>query len=106
MLNSARDVPVPPGVVPTAGFHEGTVRGNTGCNQFTAPYSVDGDSLEIGDLAMTKMACEPPRDEVERQYVRALGQVTTWAMDGDELVLSLDERELLRYNAARTGGDI
>ena len=106
VLNSARDVTLPLGVVPTAGFHEGTVRGSTGCNQYTAPYTVNGDSLAIGELAMTKMACEPPRDEVERQYVRALGQVTGWARDDDELVLSDDEGELLRYNLARTGGDI
>jgi heat shock protein HslJ len=105
VLNSARDVPLPLGVVPTAGFHEGTVRGSTGCNQYTAPYTVDGDSLDVGTGATTLRACEPPRDEVERQYVRALGQVTTWARDGDELVLSDAEGELLRYNDVRTGGD-
>jgi heat shock protein HslJ len=106
VLASARDVPLPLGVVPTAGFHEGVVRGYTGCNQYSASYSVDGDSLEVGELATTRMACEPPRDEVEKQYVRALGQVTTWSRDGDELVLSNGEGELLRYNQARTGGDI
>jgi hypothetical protein len=106
VLNSARDVPLPLGVVPTAGFHDGTVHGSTGCNQYSASYSVDGASLDIGDLAMTLMACPPPRDEVEKQYVRALGLVTTWARDGDELVLSDGDGELLRYNEARTGGDI
>jgi putative lipoprotein len=55
---------------------------------------------------MTRMACAPPRDEVERTCVAALGQVTTWAIDGDELVLSDSAGdELLRYNQARTGGD-
>ena len=104
---SARDVPLPLGVVPTAGFHEGVVRGSTGCNQYSGPYSVDGESLEIGDLATTRMACPPPRDEVEREYVSALGLVTTWAIDGDELVLSdASGEELLRYTQARTGGDI
>jgi putative lipoprotein len=106
VLNSARDVPLPLGVVPTAGFHEGTVNGSTGCNQYSAPYTVDGDSLEIGAVASTRMACAPPRDEVEREYVAALGLVTGWSMDGDELVLSDGEGELLRYNQARTGGDV
>jgi heat shock protein HslJ len=106
VLNSARDVPLPLGVVPTAGFHEGTVRGSTGCNQYNGPYSVESESLEIGALATTRMACPPPRDEVERAYVAALGLVTTWARDEDELVLSDSDGELLRYNQARTGGDI
>ena len=105
VLDSARDVTLPLGIVPTAGFHDGVVRGYTGCNQYSAPYTVDGDSLDIGDLAMTRMACPPPRDEVEQAYVAALGGVTTWAIDGEELVLSDGEGEMLRYNQARTGGD-
>ena len=106
VLNSARAVPLPPGVVPTAGLHDGVVRGSTGCNQYSAQYSVNGDSLDIGDLTMTRMACAPPRAEVEQAYVIAMGLVTTWAVEGQELVLSGDAGELLRYNLARTGGDI
>jgi heat shock protein HslJ len=63
--------------------------------------------MDIGALATTRMACPAPRDTVEQGYVTALGLVTTWAIDGDELVLSNgDGNELLRYNLARTGGDI
>jgi heat shock protein HslJ len=107
VLNDARDVPLPAGVVPTAGFHESVLRGSTGCNQYTAPYTVDGDSMDIGAVASTRMACPSPRDTVEQGYVAALGLVGGWAIDGDELVLSDgDGAELLRYNLARTGGDI
>ena len=107
VLNSARDVPLPAGVVPTAGFQKGTVRGSTGCNQYSAPYTVDGDALDIGAVASTRMACPSPRDTVEQGYVAALGLVAGWDIDGDELVLSDGAGdELLRYDQARTGGDI
>jgi heat shock protein HslJ len=107
VLNAARDVPLPAGVVPTAGFHESVVRGSTGCNQYSAPYAVDGDLLDIGAVASTHMACPTPRDTVEQRYVSALGLVAGWSIDGDELVLSDSAGdELLRYNLARTGGNI
>jgi heat shock protein HslJ len=52
------------------------------------------------------MACPPPRDAIEQAYVAALDQVVSWSVDGEELVLSDGEGELLRYTQARTGGDI
>jgi heat shock protein HslJ len=105
VLTSGRDITLPASVAPSALFEDGTVSGSTGCNQFTGPYSLDGDSLEIGDLATTLMACEPPRDATERAYVDALGLVSTWEVDGEELVLSdEDGDELLRYGVASLVG--
>ena len=86
---------------PGATFTDETVGGSTGCNRFTGLYSVDGGSLGIGALALTRMACAPPADAVERAYVSALGRVAGWRSDGAELVL-LDGygAELLRYRTA------
>jgi heat shock protein HslJ len=106
VLTDARDVTLPPGVVPTASFSEGMVRGSTGCNQYTASYVADGESLEIGAVASTRMACPPPRDAVEQEYVTALGLVASWAASGNQLLLSdAAGDEILRYGGARTGGD-
>jgi len=92
--------------VPSATFADDTVAGSTGCNRFTAPYTVDGDSLEIGTIAMTRMACPPPADAVERAYVAALGRVEAWHKNGLELVLvDGDHNELLRYEEASPLGD-
>ncbi len=107
VLESGRDVPLEPGITATASFREGTVRGYTGCNQYTASYTAEGDSLEIGAVGSTLMACPPPRDAIEQAYVAALDQVASWTTDGEELVLSDGGgEELLRYTQARTGGDI
>jgi heat shock protein HslJ len=90
---------------PSATFADGTVGGSTGCNRFTAPFTVDGDSLELGTIAATQMACVPPSDTVERAYLAALGKVARWRMDGSSLVLlDGEENELLRYDAASPVG--
>ena len=73
------------GSAPTATFTDKAVGGSTGCNQFTAPYTVDGDAMEIGTVASTRMACPPPADAVERAYLAALGRVAAWHLDGSEL---------------------
>ena len=94
------------GAAPSATFTDDTVGGSTGCNRFTAPYTVDGDSLEIGTIATTRMACPPPADAVERAYLAALGRVAAWHQDGAELILVDDEHnELLRYEEASPVGD-
>ena len=92
-------------VRPSAAFEGGTVSGSTGCNRYTGPYTVDGDSLELGQIASTMMACPPPADTIERAYVAALGKVAGWRSDGEELVLvDADDVELLRYAAATPVG--
>ena len=106
VLMSSLDVAGVAGAAPSATFADGTVGGATGCNRFSAPYTVDGDSLEIGTIASTQMACEPPLDAVERAYVAALAEVTGWSLEFDELTLSdADGGEVLRYTAMKPVGD-
>ena len=92
--------------VPSATFTDDTVGGSTGCNRFTASYTVDGDAMEIGEIASTRMACPPPADAIERAYLAALGRVAAWHIDGSELVLADDDdNELLRFEEASPVGD-
>jgi heat shock protein HslJ len=105
-LVSGKDITLSAGIVPSAAFSEGTVFGSNGCNQYRAPYTLDGDSLEIGDASGTLMACPPPADAIEQAYVAALAEVASWAIDGEELVLSdADGNELLRYAVASIQGE-
>ena len=104
-LTSATGLTIPDGVVPSAAFTGGNVFGTAGCNTYRASYTLDGDSLEIGEPAGTLIACPPPVDEFERAYLDALGQVASWELDGEELVLSdADGNELLRYEVASIVG--
>jgi heat shock protein HslJ len=45
------------------------------------------------------MACEEPKMTVETTYLAALEAVDAWSIDGDELVLSSDGDETLRFSA-------
>lgn len=92
-------------VAPSATFENGSVSGSNGCNRYTGPYTIDGSSVELGQLAMTQMACVSPAAEVEQQYMAALQKVTGWELDDAELVLT-DENgdELLRFEQASIGG--
>ena len=104
VLESGREVPLEPGITATASFAEGNVRGYTGCNQYTAPYTSEGVSLDIGAVQSMGMVCQPPRDVIEQAYVAALADVTSWSTDGNTLVLSdAAGDEVLRYTPARTG---
>jgi heat shock protein HslJ len=78
---------VPEGLSATATFANGMVGGKSGCNSYTGPYTVAGDGLSIGQLAVTSMACEPAANALETAYLAALGRVATWATSGDTLEL-------------------
>jgi heat shock protein HslJ len=98
VVRSGIDVDGWEAVAPDATFAEGSVSGSTGCNRYMGQYTVDGETLEIGTLATTRMACAPPADAVEQEYVAALEQVTGWRIDDGELVLvDGSGDELLRY---------
>ena len=105
MLVSGEGVEIPKGVSPSATFVRGSMAGSTGCNRYSAPYSVDGDKLRMDAIVSTKMACPPALDALERSYLAALDRVERWQVEGDVLSLSDgDGNELLRFQ--KTGGPV
>ena len=106
VLSSGVDVEGWEQSTPSVTFADGTVGGSTGCNRFTASYTLDGDTVEIGTIAATQIACPPPADAVERAYVDALERVAGWRLDGEELVLlDEDDAEVLRFGTASPVGE-
>ena len=53
--------PSPPGL--SLRFSRGQLSGYLGCNRFSGPYDVAGNTLTVRPMAMTQMACEPALDE-------------------------------------------
>lgn len=87
----------------TALFGEdGTMSGNSSCNTYSGPYKVDGQSIQIGPLASTMMACAQPEGLMEQEaaYLAALGKATNYKIEGDQLTLMDDAgQKLVVYQA-------
>jgi heat shock protein HslJ len=91
----------------TARFEDGTVAGQSACNQYRAPYRIDGAGITIGpEIASTAKACEPGPMAAERAYQTRLTEVTSFRVVGDELTLTDDAGTTLLTFRASDGGDI
>jgi heat shock protein HslJ len=89
-----------PITIPTLTFEDGSASGNASCNQYFGSYEIDGSSLTFGPLASTEMFCgEPGVMDQETAYLAALASVDTWSIDGETLILSSGDTEVLRYEA-------
>jgi heat shock protein HslJ len=100
VLTSGIDVDGWEAVAPTAAFADGSLAGSTGCNRYNASYTVDGETLEIGAVASTRMACPPPADAVERDFLAALELIAGHRLEASELVLlDAEGAEVLRFAA-------
>ncbi|MFZ4539019.1 META domain-containing protein [Propionivibrio sp.] len=72
----------------TALFEGGRVSGFSGCNRFMGSYTLDRDSVLIGPLAGTMMACPEPQMAIEKAFLGALTGTLRHAISGDRLTLT------------------
>lgn len=66
---------------------DGKIAGSSGCNEYSGLYSLHGKTLGITQVKSTKMACEPGIMTQENQYLALLTKVSTYEMNGDQMVL-------------------
>jgi heat shock protein HslJ len=98
-------VPVPEAISASATFADGTVSGNAGCNDYTGSYTVDGEKLTIGPLAVTKKACGPAESAVETAFLGVMGNVATYSIRGGSLELqTADSKVGLKFAATQPAG--
>ena len=79
------------GTTLTADFAaDGTLSGNSGCNDYSGPYKITDNQVGIGPLASNKKACSDPLGvmEQEAQYMAALENAEVFVIDGNVLELS------------------
>ena len=66
---------------------DGKLAGVSGCNNYTALYTLRGTTLGISQVKSTKMACDPDVMMQENQYLALLAKVNTYEMKGDQMIL-------------------
>jgi heat shock protein HslJ len=83
---------------PTISFmaYDKTVKGNTGCNSFFGNYSLDLYALSFSDIGSTEMACDEPIMSNENQFLQALRNTGSYAIEDNVLTLfSKNDRSIL-----------
>ena len=88
MLESLRGESALSETTATAEFQvDSTMSGSTGCNNYNAAYTTDGDMITISPGATTLMACPSPIMAQESAFLDALASATTFNIEGAELEL-------------------
>ena len=93
------------GVPVTAFFDEdGTISGQGGCNSYTGSWETDENSIEIGPLASTAMACaEAEVTDQETRYLAVLQDAATYRVDATTLeMFDAEATRLVQYLRAAT----
>jgi heat shock protein HslJ len=69
----------------------GRVSGSGGCNRVSGTFERDGNSLKMGQLASTRMACaDPARSASEAQFFAALQSTASYRLQGPSRMSLLD----------------
>ncbi|MBJ7328314.1 MAG: META domain-containing protein [Solirubrobacteraceae bacterium] len=90
---------------PSATFAHDHVAGFGGCNRYSAPAEINGDTVLVGKVAATQMACQGAAAAVEKEFLAKLQRAERWRVTGDVLTLSdADDRELLRFGVPSVEG--
>ena len=80
---------------------EGRVAGSASCNRMTGSYTVDGETLALSPMAVTRRMCAVEAlMEQEARVLAALGEVAGWRIEQGLLVL-VDEEGGELFRASR-----
>jgi heat shock protein HslJ len=81
------------------------VDASAGCNGMSGEYTLEGESLRVGQVASTLMLCaDSAIMERETALMRALEQVRRWRIEGSELLLLGESGTLGRFRPAASDG--
>lgn len=88
--------------LPSLMLKGGRLTGSSGCNRLFGGYELDGDSLKLSPMGMTRMACQPEVMEQEQALMRAFEQAKTYSIVEDTLKLMNGDTILARFKKSKT----
>jgi len=88
-----------PRTVPRLEFREGLLSGFTGCNMMSGTWSMEGEAVRVGPIAVTKRMCAGPEGELEKRVLAAL-RGATLRREGDHLVATSPSGERFEFREA------
>lgn len=88
---------IPDGIEATLQFRpDGRVDIQTGCNQGGGSYAVDGNRIRFAEIALTKMACDASRGQMEAAVLAVLAaEDLTYATEAGSLTLQAGPQGLV-----------
>lgn len=90
--------------VPTLRFENGTLAVESSCNTGSGTYTVEGDNVTLGPIAMTRMAClETAATEAETALLAVLNGTVVTAIDADQLTITSGDKGLVLRAAPAAG---
>jgi len=91
-----------PGTQITATFDDANVGGSSGCNTYGGSYEVKGETISLGNIFWTEMACMDPEGimQQEQTYLEYLSGVTTFRVSGGQLQMTRPDGETLTFRPA------
>ena len=72
----------------TAVFADSKIGGSAGCNQYSAGYTLAGETLAVGEIITTKIACDAAIMAEEEEFLNALQAANRLTIEGRELELA------------------
>ena len=93
------EVPLPRSSITIRFGADGSLSGNSGCNDYSGSYTVNGDALSVGPLAGTGALCDDEIDMQEQRYLAILQSAATFEMSRNLLIIKdATGQEVLRFD--------
>ena len=82
---------------PAALGQDNMISGTGGCNTFTGPYNLAGDTFTTGMLGMTLMMCDEAVMQVEQAFLTGLASVQSYQITLNQLIMTTENGQFLLY---------
>lgn len=79
-------------------LNEENVSGSGGCNNFSGSYNLNGDSVKIGPLIITRKFCDSLMDQ-EVKFIKALEEAARFNIRGDSLEIISNNLVIAKFKS-------